>query len=217
MIGWIKELPEPLVGAVIGGAAWFGIGYAVLAPRAMENDLVRDVYPACMEQLEAEQTRAIDKATERKRSNVENARAEKRRELLTRQAELGEVEKQLEIYQSMKGALDSSGLGVFTPNILPPVELPSPADVERMQKNVAQGLAALQLPIEVSFPRVPSEEVMKTCMCAGLQAVAGERTNYAISMASFRLVSPTGISSVKQGVAETLRMKSCGKPVWEEY
>lgn len=217
MIGWIKDLPDWTIGLALGGAAWFSVGYAVLAPRAMENDLVRDVYPACLSQLESEQANAIEQATQQKERDIENRRAEATRILKIRQRELREAKTQIDLYGSITRTFNESGLGAIVPNVLPKVDVPSRGQVERLEREVAEKLKAINLPVEISFPRAPSEDLMKTCACAGIQAVAGQRTNYAISVASFRLISPAEISSLKQKTAEALRVKSCGEPAWESF
>lgn len=214
MIGWIKDLPDWSIGALLGGAAWYGVSYAALAPRAMENDLVSEVYPACMAQLGADQESALSKAEDRKRSDAEYERKEALKTLHKREADLSEMKTQLSYYNSMRRTYRDSGLGALIP--LPQVEVPSAADIERSENALRKQRAALKLPIVINLPRAPSAALMKTCSCAALQALTGARSDYAVSMASFRLIAPTDVSSLKQDVAQVIRVKSCGDHPWEK-
>ena len=214
MIGFLKDLPDWSVGALLGGAAWFSVGYAVLAPRAMENDLVADVYPDCVAQLEEEQEHTLSRAEDRARRNAKYETEDAMRTLRARASELHQKRIELRYYHEAKRGLCSTGICELMPMALPEVNL-SVDDIDRELSVIRKKTAALDVPFDIELPRAPSEELLKTCYCAAMQALAGKRTNYAISMASFRLISPTEISSVKQGVAEALRLKSCGTQPWE--
>ena len=213
MIGWMKDLPDPVVGCLAAGGAWFGVSYALLAERAMNNDLEQDVYPVCIAQLDEEQTIAIDEAVERATEKAKYARKEAMRQLRIRQDELSEAKTKLSYYEEMKRAYRNSGLGAFMK--VPNIDVPSVAEVEEMQRDVTARIQTLNVPINISYPRIPKPELLKRCACAAAMAVAGKRTSYAISMASFRLVSPAEISNLKSDVSNAVKLDICGAKQWE--
>ena len=216
MIGWIRDLPDWATGLLMAWGAWFAVSYTVLAPRAMENDLERDVYPACVAELEADQERALIASEQQIRAAAEAERDDKLRQLRVRENELREAQSQLDYYETLRRTYRNSGLGRIMP--LPQANLPSAADVAEMRQRIAAARERLGDAIHIeALPRAPSGELLKTCACAAATAVAGKRTNYALSMASFRLVSPMEISTVKQDVARTIRLSSCGKLQWEQF
>ncbi len=213
MINFIKDLPDPVVGCAAAGAAWFGVCYAFLAERAMNNDLEEDVYPVCIAQLDDEQTIAIDEAVRRAAEKAESARSQAMRELRERQSELAEARNQLSYYESMRRMYRDSGLGDLFP--IPDIDVPTVDEVDAMQRNVSERMQALNIPINIDYPRVPKPELLKRCACAATTAVAGKRTSYSISLASFRLVSPSDVSSLKSDVSQAVNLDICGQKPWE--
>lgn len=213
MIGLIKDLPDWMMGAALAGGAWFAAAYSFLAPRAMEDALQGDVYPACIAQLDAEQTIALDEAVKSATREAEYARDEALRAVRARLSVLAEVEKELSAYEMVRKLYGDSGLGMLVP--MPDIKLPSRAEIEQEQSALRQKIAAIDLPITISYPRVPTAALMKTCACAAATAVAGKRTSYALSLASFKLISPAEVSGVKGAVFDALKTDVCGAKPWE--
>jgi hypothetical protein len=213
MISFLKDLPDWMMGTALAGSAWFAAAYGVLTPRAMENDLQAEVYPACMEQLEAEQTAALEDKTKAATREAEYARDEALSAIRTRLSELMQIENELAAATAVKDMLDRTGL----PDILglPEIALPSREEIEAEKAKLLQKAAAIDLPVAISFPPAPSSALMKTCACAAATAIAGKRTSYAISLASFRLISPAEVSGVKGAVMGALKTDVRGAKPWE--
>lgn len=213
MISLLKDLPDWMMGTALAGTTWFATAYGFLAPRAMDDALQADVYPACIEKLDAEQTVALDEALKEATREAEYARDAVLRSVGVRLSELAELERELTAYELMVETYRRSGLGKLFP--LPDVDLPSRDQIGAQKAALEQELAALDVPLNISFPRVPKAELMKTCLCAGASAVAGKRTSYAISLASFRIISPAEVSGVKGAVMDALKTDVCGARPWE--
>lgn len=52
MISWLERIPDFLIGPAIAGSIWFGFNYTVLAERAMEGRLEKEIVPQCMRDLQ---------------------------------------------------------------------------------------------------------------------------------------------------------------------
>lgn len=214
MIGILKDLPDWATGSVAAGALWFSGAYGVLAPRAMEADVERDVLPSCVEQLEAEQDRVLARETEYREEERTRKIDEASRQLRARERDLREIESAIMQARTLQGMMDDSGIGMFMPRV--DHALPSAKDLERAKAQVAQAREALTNIPEITLPRLPSSALMETCSCAALETLAGRRTDYAISLASFRLVNPSSIASVKSDMTQALRWNGCGGKPWEQ-
>lgn len=213
MISFLKDLPDWMMGTALAGSAWFAAAYGVLTPRAMENGLQAEVYPACMAQLEAEQTAALEGKTKVATREAEYARDEALSAIRTRLSDLAELEQKVSAYELVLKTYRESGLGMLVP--LPDMAMPSREEIEAQKKDLLKKAAAIDLPVAISFPPAPSSALMKTCACAAATAIAGKRTSYAISLASFRLVSPAEVSGVKGAVMGALKTDVCGAKPWE--
>ena len=220
MMGLIRELPDWATGGVTAGAIWFGVSYVVLAPRAMDEEQEKAM-PPCIEQLESEQERAIADATERATDRWESEQRSKLSEIAREERNLRELRSQVDAYEMTSGAIMSSPLGDLlgaTGVQMPRMpNVPSSADVRRMQQDIRRARAAVERQIpEIDFPRVPRAELMQTCACATLKALAGKRTDYAMSLASFRLIGTEKISNTRSDFAGFLRWDGCGDKPWED-
>jgi hypothetical protein len=214
MMGLLRELPDWSVGVLLGGAAWFAVSYIFLAPRALTGELESEIYPACFAKLEADQDRAIERATTDALTKAKYMKESLLREIKTHEADIQAMEQKLFFYEELKRIYDETDLGAFMP--LPNIGVSS-SSLKAKKLAIEALIEKLDQPFNVVFPRAPSADLVKTCACAAAQAIAGQQMNYAVSMASFRLLSPTDISSVKQTVAENLNMNSCGIPNWKNF
>jgi hypothetical protein len=213
MISFLKDLPDWMMGTALAGSAWFAAAYSVLTPRAMENDLQAEVYPACMAQLEAEQTAALEDKTKAATREAEYARDEALSAIRSRLSDLADVEQKVIAYELLVETYRKTGLEILIP--LPDIPMPSREQIETQRRELQRKLTAIDLPVAISFPPAPSSALMKTCACAAATAIAGKRTSYAISLASFRLVSPAEVSGVKGAVMGALKTDVCGAKPWE--
>ena len=48
----LEKTPDALVGTAVAGLVWFGFNHAVLAERAMDEVISKEVVPACMAELQ---------------------------------------------------------------------------------------------------------------------------------------------------------------------
>lgn len=213
MISLLKDLPDWMMGTALAGTTWFAAAYGFLAPRAMDDALQEDVYPACVERLNTEQTVALDEALKTATHEAGYARDEALRSIRAGLSELEELKRERTAYELTVKIFRDSGLQRLIP--LPEVDLPTHEQINAQWAALQQKMAALNAPLKISFPRVPKPELMKTCLCAGASAVAGKRTSYAISLASFRIISPEEVTGVKGAVMDALKTDICGTRPWE--
>ncbi|MCI4646050.1 MAG: hypothetical protein MRY64_14810 [Hyphomonadaceae bacterium] len=99
---------------------------------------------------------------------------------------------------------------------MPSAGLPTQEDLNAIRTQINEAKAALANLRPISLPRVPSEELRQTCTCAMMQSLGSKRTDYAISLASFRLITPKAVTSAKSDMAHALRWDGCGAKPWEE-
>lgn len=215
MIGLLRELPDYAFGGAAAAAVWYGAVYATLAPRAMDNDLQADVYPACLSELKADQERTLSKAEERERRRLESQRENIRRELNAKLGELSQAKIEVQSYSAIKRTYDQSALTKLIPNVLPRIDVPSVSEIEAIEKTIRAKRQALSQKIDIKLPRAPSDQLLHACVCAGQVALTGKRNSYALSLASFRLVSPDSIASLKSSVSEIIRADACGTLPWK--
>jgi len=52
MIDFLNRIPDFLIGPAIAASLWFGFNYTVLADRAMEGRLDKEIVPQCVRDLE---------------------------------------------------------------------------------------------------------------------------------------------------------------------
>ncbi|MEL7128227.1 MAG: hypothetical protein AAGK23_01650, partial [Pseudomonadota bacterium] len=116
-------------------------------------------------------------------------------------------------YDMVRRQFDETGIGLFLPP--PPPDLPSIADFEGIQADIQRAKDSIANLPPISLPRLPDSELMGTCACASLEALAGRRADYAVSLASFRLITPERVASAKDDVSRTLRFSACGSKPWE--
>ena len=212
MIGQLDKIPEPIMGASLAVLGWFGLCYTALTPRILEAES-ESVIPACMAQLEAERDDAFETLAQRAENDRRRVIDRIESEISDKTAKLQQLETLSRTARTYSGLLGQSGLSRLAPQL----ELPEPKseDLEALRKGIRDARAAIQNLPPISFPRAPESELLKTCACAAMQSVAGKRTDYAISLASFRLIEPEAISQTKTDMGEALRMDACGTPSWE--
>lgn len=204
MIGWFKDLPDYCVGAVAAVGLWYGAVYVVLAPRAMERHFETEVFPPCLERLEAEQETALANARDRFERQRENAaRALRAQEMQLRQ------------YDNITGLYRQSGLtDMLSAFGVPSIEESVGVEAQSLRRDVERTRAALSVEADFDSFRVPRDGLLATCSCAALQAAAGKRSTYALSLASFRLIEPADITEIKSSVVEITGTNVCGAQPW---
>lgn len=203
MIAFLKDLPDGGLGVLAAGTAHLALCFGILAPRAMEAHLDEVVAPPCIEMLQAEQERAIERA---------RAGENEKRERATR--ELNRVERELGAYRQVAQTYDQTGLS----DLFRGLGIASPSDslkqLEHMQAQADRMRAALSQAPDFSHLELPSSELVKTCSCAALKAAAGSRTSYALSLASFRLIEPEDITRVGDAAMSIAAGSTCGQIPW---
>ena len=212
MIGQLDKIPEPILGASLAALGWLGLCYTALTPRILETES-QNVIPACMAQLEAEQDDALETMTRRAENGRQRIVDRLEGEISQKAAKLKELETLSRTARTYSGLLGQSGLSLLAPQLELPE--PKPEDLAALRKSIRGARAAIQNLPPISLPRAPDSELLKTCTCAAMQSVAGKRTDYAISLASFRLIEPEAISQTKADMSEALRINACGTPSWE--
>lgn len=58
MIDFLNRIPDFLIGPAIAASLWFGFNYTVLADRAMEGRLEKEIVPQCARDLEGAERNA---------------------------------------------------------------------------------------------------------------------------------------------------------------
>lgn len=67
MIDFLNRIPDFMIGPAVAASLWFGFNYTVLAERAMEGRLEREIVPQCVRDLastEQRKTGALNLPTE---------------------------------------------------------------------------------------------------------------------------------------------------------
>ncbi|MDJ0921875.1 MAG: hypothetical protein QNI84_12170 [Henriciella sp.] len=201
MIG-LKDLPDGALGAIGAGALWLSACYVFLAPRAMAKHFETEVHPPCLEMLEQEQDRAITQAEDR---------AKRKRDDQLR--DLREDERQLRALEQLSRTFENSGTNQLFRGlgVEPPM---NSEEIEALRARVDQLRAAIsQLPDFSQF-RADHGDLLKTCSCAAFEAAAGKRMSYAVSLASFRLISPAELTDLRSDVSRIAGSNSCGAQPW---
>lgn len=215
MMNIIRDMPDWMTGTAIAGLGWFGFCYSTLTERKMEEEVRTNVMPACIKQLEAEQEKFLTRLTRdaSERRKIEVGRLQDR--IRSRENRLSEIIGDKELYAQTHDSVCRQ-LGAFCV-VLPDYSgvLPGKEEIQKAKAEIASLRAELDAIPPIILPRAPQSELLSTCTCAAIQSLAGKRTDYALSLASFRLFSPEGITSSKKDLAQTLRFDACGKPSWE--
>ena len=206
MIGPLKDMPDYMIGAALAGIGWFGFCYAELAPRALDDELQNDIYPACVAQLEDEQERYVHAEESRLMSEAKRARDKTLKELERQQLKLAQ-------FEQVKGLYDQSGLTDLMRGF--GVNVPMSKEQSRtLRRKIRRMKMEMRDLPAITLPRTPSADLMKTCTCAGLQAATGLKTGYAISLASFRVVPPTATETLKTKISNITQTNICGDKPW---
>ena len=203
MMSVVRDLPDGTFGLILAGACHFAVCYTVLAPRAMEAHLNAEVTPICTATLAAEQNRAL-----------ENAREEDSRARLRTQRELGRVETQLNALEQVTSVYEQSGLNDLFGALGVPTQSISNGDLAALRAQADQMRSVLQSVPDFSHLTASAGQLLQTCSCAAFQAVAGQRTSYAISLATFRLIEPAEVVGVTDATLRAVGGSSCGQLPW---
>ncbi len=216
MFHLIKELPEPVMGVSIAALGWFGFCYGVLSPRVMEADKEISVFPACIEELNAAQDQILARLT--KDGGEERARTIEpiKNRIASKEAQIFEIEEKRKYLKTTRDTI-CQDLGPFC-NYFPDYSqsLPSAAEVKKMRAELNKLKSNLDNLPPISLPKAPDSELLATCTCASAQAIAGKRSDYTISLTSFRLIQPASITKAKSDMSAILKIDGCGKPSWEK-
>lgn len=204
MWSWIKDVPESVVGMVIAVALWFAFNYVVLAPRAMGNHFEKDFYPACARNLKIAQEAIVEKA----QKAAEAVRSELHSEIRDANAKLRYVRNLNNIY-------GQSGLSNFIRHYGMDMGSETANAVEVLKGRIEEANKALNAIPDFETLRQSQADLLKTCACAGLQVMTGARVDYAIHTASFRLIEPNALASLKQKIGDLTRTSACSAFPWE--
>lgn len=214
MFGPLRDLPEFLTGGLIAAAAWYGVSYVILAPRAMSEDAEAKFVPACLEQLESEQDRALSEAGDLKERERANRVSDLRRTIRSRTRQIREAQTAMAQYRAVRRQFRASGLDALLPP--PPPDILTEEDIASLQQEVTEAETALNSLPPITLPRLGSDELAGTCACAAIEGMAGRRADYALSLASFRIVTPESVSAAKNDVSRAVRFSACGSRPWED-
>ncbi len=174
-----------------------------------------DMLPACMKQLKAEQEAVLETALyNAQQKRVENIDRLERRIKHTAE-KLYEQEATNAITGMYKGLAREYGIDKLVPQL--EYLRPNTDEVNALKSEIAKAKARLNSLPQISFPRVPDSEILTTCSCAAVQTMSGKRMDYAISLASFRLIEPEAVTQTKKDMEALLQADACGKPAWEHY
>ncbi|MEM1344393.1 MAG: hypothetical protein AAGI34_07400 [Pseudomonadota bacterium] len=197
MLSLIKELPDWALGSALAAGLWTGVCYTVLATRALEAEARERLAPACLSLLDADEEARIDAA------RAEHAEAQAR----TRAA-LDKARRKLVAAEQLDGLMEESGLGALFGGL--GVAVPATAQsVEVLRARIAAAERQLTLPPDLAGVSLPSAEKARLCRCAALDALAGQRTTTALSLAAFRLIGPAELGAVTGSVRGIVRSGVC--------
>lgn len=205
MLTTLRDLPDGAIGLMAAGTLHFALCYGVLAPRAMEAHFQSEVVPRCTAMLSAEQDDAISRAQEADAKNRKQALGELRR-----------FESQIAAYERMQRLHQQSGLGDLMGSLGMPMQSLGASELAALKQKANALRSALNGAPDFSHLRANAAQLAKTCSCAAMQAAAGKRTSYAISLASFRLFEPSEVSETTQGALRVAQGNSCGDLAWRQ-
>lgn len=205
MLSMVRDLPDGAVGLAIAGTLHFGLCYGVLAPRAMEAHLSAEVTPICTAALSAEQDRAL-----------EDAQEEYSQVRLRAQTELGRAETQLNALEQVTSVYEQSGLNDLFGALGVPTQSISNGDLDALRAQADRMRSILQSTPDFSHLTANAGQLMQTCRCAALQAAMGQRTSYAVSLATFRLVQPAEVAGVTDATLQAVGGSVCGELPWRQ-
>lgn len=213
----LKDVPDWMMGTMLAGAAWYGVSYTVLAPRAMERDKVQEIVPECALQLDGEQDIYVTDALKRAKEAAQYAREESIRNFRVRQNQLRSSMGEMMAIDQLNQVYDNSGLGDLLDSfgMRPNIPVPDVSDIQREINDISGRIRALNVPEKITIPKAPRLELIKSCACAAGEAIAGKRSAYTISMASFRTVRPEKLITLKSDVTNVLNANTCGPKPWE--
>lgn len=205
MFATLRDLPDGAIGLMAAGTLHFALCYGVLAPRAMEAHFEKAVTPQCTAMLSAEQDAAISRA--------QRDHAEKRNRAL---GELSRIDQQIAAREQLHRLNDKSGLTGLMSAMGFPATAIGTGDLPALKQQASLLRDALNRAPDFSHLRADTSALARTCSCAAMQAAAGKRTSYAISLASFRLIEPSEISQTSQGALRIAQGSACGAPAWRQ-
>ncbi|MEL7202115.1 MAG: hypothetical protein AAGK25_11020 [Pseudomonadota bacterium] len=215
----MKDVPDWIMGTAIAGAAWFGVSYGVLAPRAMERDKVQEIIPECALELDQKQNIHVADALAKAKEAARYAKEETARKLRLRKNALEAKLAEAEAFAQVNRINQQSGLSDLMGALRMPMAFPS-FDVDEIRSelgSVRHQLRNLRLPETISIPKAPRLELVQSCVCAAGEAIAGKRTAYTISMASFKTITPDKLLTVKTDLNTAFDTNICNAKPWENY
>ncbi|MEL6857410.1 MAG: hypothetical protein AAFO74_03425 [Pseudomonadota bacterium] len=206
----LHDIPDWATGVLAASAAFYGFCYLALAPRVIADE-TNDALPLCIQSLEIEQERFLSDI-ERGKTKERDAEVESiQRKINAKRAWVNEVRRKSQAYRDLRRALPL-GLG---PDVS--AALPTQKDLADAEAEIAKLKTRLANLPQISLPRAPESELLTTCTCAVMASMGGQRADYSLHLASFRLVKPEALSNTQKVVGDALRWDQCGTPSWEAF
>ncbi len=213
MMNGLHNLPDWMIGTSIAALAWFGLCYVELAPRALANEVEENTVPLCVEQLELDQSRTLSRLYDDRTRERESRTEQIQNKIRIASDRLRQMRGAVDTWNDYQDMLNQSGLSMFIPT--PQGAVPTQSELNAAQEEIDAARNVLANLPEITLPQMPSSEVAAICSCAALQAFAGERKNYALSLASFRLLSPSDVGDAQDRLSQVLNWTGCGEKTWE--
>jgi len=217
MITILKELPDWMMGTMLAGAGWFSVSYTVLAERALQQQVSEEIIPQCTLQLEGEQDIAVRETLSRLQEKARYARETTIDRLKRRRANLNQQLNKIQAARLVYDQYNRTGLGevLRSTGMMPAMPaLPATGPIHAELKSIRTEIARLAIPDTITIPKVPAQKLASACLCAASDVVAGKKTATAISMASFRVINPDALLSLKSDVTDALNLSHCDARPW---
>ena len=215
MMKILRDMPDWMTGAAVAGLGWFGVCYTALAPRAMDGVVETEIIPSCTSALAQEQDAALAQAEKRALSEREQTVQRLQRSIAAKRGDLRLHDYARSEYERVNRALG----GIVDMGLFPDLTqtLMSDEEVRDTKAALERQTAQLNNLPAIELPRVDAAGLAQTCGCAAAGVMNSARTEYAVSLASFRLVTPDEISTLKDDVSRSLRYSgsACGSKPWE--
>jgi len=218
MLQLLRELPDWALGLGTGVIAWYGLAYTVLAERALERDVKEKATPTCLSQLQSDQNKTRARVKEHRTAILTEKKLTALNALRGELTQLKALSLKLELVEQANDIVKDTAIGNMLKTYMPMAQIPSTDEIAKRSEQLEKTISEWEnVSINLTFPEASLEQIQATCSCAITQAIVGEKTNYAISLASFRIIAPTEISNIKNSVADVLNVKGCGEQPWESF
>ena len=215
MMSLIRELPEWASGLLTAAAIWLAIVYTTLTPRVVEAEIKNNLMPQCVRQLEQEQSSFLRRLTRERKDERGQKIEQAKRHIRIQAQELKKMHAAREAYDLLKKVYDDSGLSALIP--VPTAGFPTDEEIANIKQDIQSAKVFLQSLPPISVPSAPRGELVKLCSCAALSNMASKRTDFTISLASFRMITPEGLSNTRQEISQTMNWKGCGQKPWKQH